>query len=125
MQDINNYAYIFYRQENKSEDGHESAAECNKPILFMLPRGPARSMLHPNRFTNWQKQLLGIGKMLQINVNAADNDEGYASTAYLETVVGVTRTKVSVVKCCRYFALFLLFVWYSEPIRCVVYFSEL
>ncbi len=94
-------------QEKKEESFQETIAENienkaenkieNKPLLLMLPRGPALNLMHPKRFMFWKRQLSNAAKTSLINVHTPDIDTDLSSTAYLENIIGVTRTRVSLV----------------------------
>eukprot|EP00794_Sanderia_malayensis_P005273 gene5273-5939_t len=68
----------------------------NKPLLLMLPRGPSLNMVHPKRFLFWQKQLSNVARTAPINVHSPERDADFACTAYLENIIGITRTRVSI-----------------------------
>ncbi len=64
----------------------------------MLPRGPCLNLMHPKRFTFWQKQLSNVTKTAPINVHCPDKDADFGSSAYLENIIGIARTRIFTVR---------------------------
>ncbi|XP_065071597.1 KAT8 regulatory NSL complex subunit 3-like [Rhopilema esculentum] len=70
----------------------------NKPLLVVLPRGPMVKLSHSKRSKFWQSQLGTVGRVLQLNILDVEKPEDFAASSFLENLIGLARSKISLFK---------------------------
>ena len=63
---------------------------------------------HSKRSKFWQSQLGTVGRVLQLNILDVEKPENFAASSFLENLIGLARSKISLVCLKNLFILFNL-----------------